>query len=283
MTMLTTTEDVGGLLPAEYGKLITQPVDEQSAIIRASTLVTTSASEYHTPQVTEDSQASWVAEGAEIPQDDPVLAELVTVPRKIAGLTVVSSELANDSSPDALRIMGQSLARDIARKIDVAAFGDLAAPAPPGLEGLTGITTIQLGAGVVAWVNLDPFAAAVNAAEQEGATISSFVANPDDALSLAVLKDEDGSNRPLLGSDPANAGARTVLGVPLITSPAVTAGTIWGIPRVYSLVIRRTDVQVTRSDHAFFSSDKIAVRAIMRVAFAWPHPAAVVAVRLAAA
>lgn len=282
MATFTSTPDVGGALPPQYGKLVTQPVDQASVAIQASTLVTTDRHDYHVPIVTEDASAAWVAEGQEIPVSDPTLAELVVTPAKLAGLVNVSSELAEDSSPAALKIMGDSLGRDIARKLDAAFFGTAAAPAPAGLPSLVGRTTIQLPTGSTAWTNLDPFAEAITAAEQEGATLTSFVANPDDALSLATLKEQDGSNVPLLGSDPAVAGARTVLGVPLLVSPAVTPGTVWGIPREFSLVVRRKAVRVESSPYPLFSSDMVSIRAIMRVTWAHPHPASVIEIRLAA-
>jgi hypothetical protein len=42
-----------------------------------------------------------VAEGAEITPSDPKLPELTVTPAKVAGLTIISRELADDSSPAA--------------------------------------------------------------------------------------------------------------------------------------------------------------------------------------
>jgi len=100
--------------------------------------------------------------------------------------------------------------------------------------------------------------------------VDSFVANPADVLLLAKLKEATGSNRPLLGSDPSNPTKRILQGVRLYASPAVTEGTIWGIPQVRSLLVRRknVDLQVDRS--AYFTSDRTAIRATVRVGFAFP-------------
>ena len=68
------------------------------------------------PAVTADPTAAWVAEGAEIPISDLTTAEVDVVTRKVAGLSVVTSELAEDSSPEATAEVGRGLARDIARK-----------------------------------------------------------------------------------------------------------------------------------------------------------------------
>lgn len=43
----------------------------------------------------------------------------------------------------------------------------------------------------------------------------------------------------------------------------------------------RKDVEITTDGSAFFTSDRLAVRAIMRLAFAFPHGAATQKIRLA--
>ena len=70
------------------------------------------------PRVTADPAAAWTAEGAEIAVTDATLDEIVVTPKKLAGLVVVSNELASDSSPAALGVVGDGLVRDLRRKID---------------------------------------------------------------------------------------------------------------------------------------------------------------------
>ncbi|WP_342778757.1 hypothetical protein [Geodermatophilus aquaeductus] len=57
-------------------------------------------------------------------------------------------------------------------------------------------------------------------------------------------------------------------------------GTVWGLPaeRVVTAVRRDADVQADQS--VLFTSDR--VRATCRVGFGFPHPAALVRIRLAA-
>lgn len=279
MTVFTTTDDVTGITPDAVSTLITLPVAAQSVAMRVSTVIETGATDTHIPLVTGDPSAAWVAEGEEIGASDPTVDDIVVTPTKIAGLTIITNELAADSSPAAAGIVGDGLSRDIARKIDIAFFGSNGASTvqPEGLEDLTGVTDVEAGS---AWTDLDAFAEAISNAEGLGLTIDHFVANPADALILAQLKESTGSNKPLLGSDPANPTKRTLQGVTLLTSPGVTVGTIWGLPKARAIVVRRTqvDLQVDRS--AFFTSDRTAVRATMRVGFAFPHAAAVQKVAL---
>ena len=130
------------------------------------------------------------------------------------------------------------------------------------------------------WTNLDPFLSAIATAENVGATLTSFTAHPNDALALAQLKEQSGSNRPLLGSDPTTPTRRVISGVPLYVSPAVAPGTVWGIPNNRVFVVLRRDVHVDISADAYFSSDQVAVRGTMRVGFGYPHPAAIIKVTL---
>ena len=268
------------LRPEQVGDLLIQPVSTESVAVQASTLVQTESHSYRIPLVTADPTAAWVAEGAEIAVSDATLAELTVTPTKLAGLTIISRELANDTSPEAAETVGAGLARDLARKLDEAFFGAMTAPAAAGLGSLASPNAVDAG---TAWANTDPFVEATSAAEQLGATLTSFVANPADALALAKLRDETGSNRPLLGVDPTQPTRRVVAGVPLLVSPHVTAGTVWGLPQARVVVVIREPAEIETDSSPFFTSDRVAVRAILRVGFGFPHEAAVVKITLSAA
>ncbi|MEV3855982.1 phage major capsid protein [Streptomyces sp. NPDC050095] len=129
---------------------------------------------------------------------------------------------------------------------------------------------------------MDPFLEAIAQAETVGAMLTSFAAHPTDALALAQLKEQTGSNRPLLGSDPTAPTRRLIAGVPLYVSSAVTPGTVWGLPKDRVFVVLRRDVKVDLSTEAFFRSDQVAVRGTMRIGYGFPHPVAITRVRLTA-
>jgi HK97 family phage major capsid protein len=277
LTLFTTASGAQGITPDDYAALFVQPVQAESTAFQVAAQLTTDSTRMHLPIVVEDAGAAWVSEGDEIPNEDATLGEEVVIPAKVAGLTVVSSELAEDSNPDAQQIVGNGLARSIARQVDAAFYGSLPHPAPRGLERLAGVSSVSAGKK---WANLDPFLAAIAAAENVGAALTSFTAHPSDALTLAQLKEQTDSNRPLLGSDPTTPTRRVIAGVPLYVSPAVTPGTVWGIPRDRVFIVLRHDVRVDISADAYFSSDQVAVRGTMRVGFGYPHPAAVAKVTL---
>jgi HK97 family phage major capsid protein len=261
------------LRPEDVGALVVQPVIAQSIVGQVATIVNTASHDYRIPIVTDDVDAGWYAEGGEITPSDLTMDEVVVTPDKVAGLTIISRELAADTTPEAQQVVGESIARDIARKIDTAFFANTTSNGPDGLLSLGDIQTVDT-TGTIA--NTDPFAEAISKAETVGATVTHFVTSPATALVLAKVKKATGSNEPLMSTDPTNATRRYVLGVPLLTSTAVADGTIWAIPkqRVYVVIRENTTLEVDRS--AYFSSDRIGVKAVMRVGFGFPHEAALV-------
>lgn len=267
------------LTPEQVGPLLVQPMIEGSIAAQVSTVIHTESHTFRIPMIKADPSAAWVAEGEEIPVSDADLDEVEITAAKLAGLTVITSELAADSSPEATNEVGLGLARDIARQLDAAYFGTRGAGTvqPAGLEDLTGVTEVSAG---TAYADLDPFVEAIAAAEGLGTTLTSFVANPADVVTLAKLRQGEGSNVPLLGPDPTRPGARLLLGVPVLSSRAVAAGTIWGLPQSRAYLVVNHDAEVTVDGSVFFTSDRVAVRGKMRVGFGWPHPAAVTKITL---
>lgn len=275
MTFLSSATGASAILPPEYGDLIVKPVMAASLPTQPSlaTVARTTASGFHIPSVEEDVAADWVLEGQEITPSEPTVNEIVNVPTKVAALVPISMELARDSSPDAQTIVGDSIARSITKKVNAAWVGNLAAPAPKGLGSLTTMATVNIAKGGP--LNLDPFNEAIAAAEDTDNVLTGWVMNPADALTLANLKAATGSNQSLL-PDP-----RVVAGRPVLVSKDVAAGTIWGIAAARVFTVVRQDVEVAVSEHAYFSSDRLAVRATMRVGFAFPQPEALVKLTIA--
>ncbi len=98
------------------------------------------------------------------------------------------------------------------------------------------------------------------------------------AAKTGSVKEQSGSNKPLLGPDPTTPGRRQILGVPLLTSPYVptTNNVVWGISAQYAYLVVREEAEVELDRSVFFTSDRVAVRAIVRLGFGFPHPASLV-------
>ncbi|MGH8574917.1 MAG: phage major capsid protein, partial [Gammaproteobacteria bacterium] len=74
------------------------------------------------PRLNADAASAWTAEAAEITVSDPSADEIIAIPRKLAALTYVSNEVVDDSNPDALDMLRESLARSMALKLDLGFF-----------------------------------------------------------------------------------------------------------------------------------------------------------------
>src|SRR3954468_6880718 len=149
--MTLTTGTAGPLLtPEQVEDLLVLPVLAASVALNplVSTVVRLTGSTYRIPKVTADPSAAWVAEGAEIPVSDLTTNELVVTPSKVAGLSVITSELAEDSSPEASTEVGAGLARDIARKVDAAFFRGVAAAPSRRLPAETHLSNRQCPASM---------------------------------------------------------------------------------------------------------------------------------------
>ncbi|MDX1883048.1 phage major capsid protein [Mycolicibacterium sp. 120270] len=274
--MASTTSTFGSILrPEQVGELVIQPLIQQSIAGQVLTSVMTNSHDYRIPVVAQDPSASWVAEGAEIPVTDADVDEVLVTPKKLAGLTIITRELANDSNPAAADVVGAGITRDLIRKTDQALFTATTTDGPGGIPGVSGVSTVSAGAS---YANVDAFSDALYTAEQFNATISAWVTNPATAKALAKVKEQSGSNKPLLGPDPTTPGRRQILGVPLLTSPYVTTtnNVVWGICTQYAYLIVREEAEVEADRSVFFTSDRVAVRAIVRFGFGFPHPASLV-------
>jgi HK97 family phage major capsid protein len=272
MALLTTSTN-GALLPDEIGALIVQPVRQKSVALQVATVVTTLNHDYRVPVLEGDGGAAWVAENEEIPLTDAAFDEIIVTPSKVAGLRRISRELADDSNPSAQAIVGDAVAQVLANRVDQAFFGNTITNGPSGLLSVTGVSAVDTGSAIA---NTDVFAEALSKAEGAGAVVTSFVAHPDTVLALSKVKKQTGSNEPLLGYDASQPTRRQVLGVPLLPSPAVAVGDVWAIPQAKVIAVLRQDVTLDVDRSVFFTADSIAIRATLRVGFAFPHPAAIV-------
>jgi HK97 family phage major capsid protein len=271
----TTTTFAPILTPEQVAELVIRPLIAESVAGQVLTAVQTASREYRIPIVTTDPSASWTAEGAEITVSDAEVDELEVTPSKLAALSVISRELANDSSPAAADTIGAGIVRDLSRKVDQALFTATTTNGPGGLPGVSGVSTVSAGAS---YANVDAFSDAVYTAADFNANVTAWVTNPATAKALAKVKEQTGSNKPLLGPDPTVPGRRQILGIPLLTSPYVTTtnNVVWGISAQYGYMVVREDAEVESDKSVFFTSDRIAVRAVMRLGFGFPHPAAMV-------
>lgn len=207
-----------------------------------------------------DDEAEFVAEGAEIPLGDPELDETLVYTGKVAQLLKISREQYNTGS--AASLLSTSVARAVTNRANQAYVAQ-AAPTggnttpPAGLLNVTGI-----GTGDPIATDLDPLADAVATIEAAGGTPTHILAAPDAWAALRKLRTGDGSNVSLLGAGTEDADKR-VLGIPVLTTPAMPAGRLLMLDRS-AVVSAVGTVQVATSTDVYFGSDSVGLRCVWR-------------------
>lgn len=278
---LTANAAPNAFLPDDFGQLLIATASTMSVALQTTTVINSDKNEFRIPTITAEAGAGWYSENEDITLTDPTLDEEVVTPRKIAGLSKLSNELVNDSTPKAATVVGDSIARSIATGIDAAFFGTAngTGKPPKGIGAFTDTALTLVEAGTE-WANIDPFIEAAFKLEALGATLTTFVANPADAEILAKLKREADSNEPLLAADATDTITRRISGIALRTSAAVPAGTIYGYDKSRVFTVLRADATVELDRSIYFNSYSTAIRAVARAGFGYPQPKAIARIKL---
>lgn len=207
-----------------------------------------------------DAAAGFEPEGDEIPEADPGLSEVVVHTGKVAQLVRLSREQWVQQGTASM--LSASVRRAVLTKAN-AAFIAQAAPVSPAVTppaGLLNIAGIETGGAVDA--DLDALVDLVATLEGNGATPSHIVLDPVGWASLRKFKTGTGSAQSLLGAG-ASDSVRTLLDLPVLVTPAMSAGT--GLVVDKSAVVSAVGpVYVAQSEHAYFTSDSIALRCTFR-------------------
>jgi len=257
--------------PEDYGKLIDLVIAEKSIAFQSSTVVRTGSETIRFPMLTADPAVGWYAENTQISLADPSNSELVLTPKKVAGLTQTSNEAAEDSNPAVAEVIGRSLARSIAKKIDAAFFANTTTNAPNGILSLGGVNVVDTG--TVTWASLDPIHQAKHDALADGANLTHLILAPDVALTLAKAKETEDSFKGLLDNV---ADGVSLAGLKLLVSTDVAAGNAWAVDSSQVIVAQRTGTKIVKSGESAFDYDGQQIRATARVAWGFANPAGVV-------
>ena len=273
-TNVSTTRNIS---PQQYGQLIDLSLRAKSVAAQASTVITIDAESVRFPILKDGLTASWKDELQEIDFSNIATDQIEVRPSKVAGISRLSNELAEDSSPAAADLVGSGLATQIAERIDATWFGAAGvAPVPSGIESLVAGSPpcTKVIADPAALTNLDPFVEARFVAEKNRAKLTNWIINPDVAKAISKLKVQTGSNQNLL--EIVTDGLR-IAGLPVLISPHVPATvSFYGIDREQALFVMRKGTVVERSRDSAFSVDGVDVRAIARVGWCWVNPAGVI-------
>lgn len=217
----------------------------------------------------DDDTAGFVAEGTDIPEGDPTLAEVVVHTGKISQLIRLSRE--QFFQPNAEQLLQDSVARAVLKAGNIA-YVSQAAPVSPaqtppaGLLNVAGLTNGGLIDG-----DLDGLLDLQALLAEANSIPSHVLVSPSAWADLRRIKDQSGSARSLLGFGTEDT-APMLLNVPVIVTPALPMGTGLIVDRT-AIVSAVGQIMVAVSYERYFESDSVGLRATWRIGQAVVKPA----------
>ena len=216
----------------------------------------------------DDAAAAFVAEGVAIDESDPDLAEVLVYTGKVSQLVRLSREQFSQNGTASM--LSESVRRAVVKKAN-AAYLTQVAPTPPAVTppaGIINVTGIEDGGAIAA--DLDALVDVIATLQGNDANPTHIVVNPVAWASLRKFKTATGSAQSLLGAG-TNDADRMLLDLPVIVTNALASGTGLVLDRT-AIVSAVGDVMLARSEHAYFSSDSIALRCTWRFGANLVHP-----------
>lgn len=223
------------------------------------------------PRETGLNTVGWVAEGATKPSTDQTFGQLSIGIFPLAGITKVSNQMLQDSTPAVDAIAKKDLGRTIGQAEDIAFINGSGSNQPLGILNTPGVLSLAVGTGSLGKPTADAISAAITAIQ------SNFFGDPDAVLAhprdIQKLRNStDANGRYLL--EPAfypagtpNAGGATALLGANVTAPS-PVGMMWGLP-IYSDANIPTNLGAgtneTRVIVANFKEDYVLDREAMRI------------------
>ena len=215
-----------------------------------------------------DDEADFIAEAEDIPEAEPALSEALIYTGKISQLVRVSRE--QWLQPSTSEQLAQSVARAIVRRADIAYLNE-PPPTPPAVQPVAGLLNVEnvVDGGEID-TDLDLLVDLIATLQTNLATPSHLVLSPTAWAEFRKLKVAASYNQSLVGAGVTDA-REMLLSLPVLVN--------LGMPAYAGLVIDQTavvsatgQVNVSSSEHRYFDSDSVALRATWRIGHTVPRP-----------
>lgn len=205
----------------------------------------------------DDDDAEFVAEGSEIPESEPDLAECLVATGKVSQLIRMSREAWTQDGTAGQP--ARSVARAVTRRADLA-YVQQVAPTPPALgpsAGLAHVAGIVDGGDVSA--NLDALVDWVAELQTNLSNPTHILLSPTAWAEFRKLKVGGAdTNSSLIGAG-TNDAQQLLLSLPVLVNVAVPVNTGFVLDQS-SIVAAYGTISVATSEHQYVSSDSVAVR-----------------------
>jgi HK97 family phage major capsid protein len=118
----------------------------KSVVLRAgATVMADLVGNLAIPRLSASSSVGWVADGTGLTTGNPTFDQVTFSPKQLGGITGISRQVLQQSSPDVARVVEHDLAALIATGIDQAAIAGTGAPQPLGVLNASGLTIVAGG------------------------------------------------------------------------------------------------------------------------------------------
>lgn len=209
----------------------------------------------------DDADADFVAEAAEIPEAEPGMSEVLVHTGKISQLIKLSSEQFGQEGTAGQ--LSASVSRAIINRADQAYLAQLA-PTPPAVHPPAGVLHIDdVIDGPEVDESLDGLVDLIAELQSQNSTPSHIVVDPFGWAELRKFKTGAQYNSSLLGAGTTDT-VPMLLSLPVIVNRHAPAysGLVLDRNAVVSAV---GPIRIANSEHTFFTSDSIALRATWRI------------------
>lgn len=225
-----------------------------------------------------DAAVAFVAEGVAPAIAEPAMAGCTVFTAKLSQVIAVSREQLGQSR--ASELLTHSMSRAITNAANTA-FMTQAAPVGPAVSppaGLLNVAGVTAGGAIAD--DLDALTDTLAVLQSAGATPTHVLASPTAWASLSKFKSATGAATTLLGAG-VQAGERTIGGLPVIVTTALGTNKLLIVDK--SAVISAVgQIQLAKSEDAYFSADVVALRATWRIGWNVVHPARIASMTVTA-
>lgn len=259
------------LTTTQVQRVLVQPLQAASVFLSSGVNIIDSASPVRLPIAPDASNTfSFVAEGGSIPEANPTFDELTLLPTTMQSIKIISRftrELLAQSVVAIDAALQSNLVQSVAATLDtafVAGDGD-GTTAPTGLLNFADAQTMA----AVGTISIDDLYDAVNLALVANVPLEGLVwyLRPETLTALRKLKASTAGTY-LLQPDPTQAGALTLLGIPVtvttriptatVDTTTTTSAVLWA-PR-FTTVIRDTSPTVQILTELYAGTDEIGIK-----------------------
>lgn len=272
-TLIEETTTLGGyLVPEEYSSELVEVVRSKSVVLPLASTYEMNTDTYNVPTISTGGSVYWEQTGGFTSKTatDVTFGQMQLSAKTVYGLSALSDQLVEDSSPSAVQAIQRELASAIVAEMDKQFLEGTTTP----FNGIVNQANVVTGTMGVA-LTVDDVADAIASVEAYAFTPNAIICHPSVKAILRKLKDSDGQ---FIWADPRGSDPASIFGVPVyatanMTSTATSRNLIVGDMTQAAVGMRR-NITFALSEHANFVKNQTLVRLTARVGFGLKQPTA---------